>query len=300
MKLGCHVGMSGKDMLLGSAREAASYGANIFMFYTGAPQNTRRKDISELNIEPAWEYMKENGIEGLYVHAPYIINLGNTIKPSIFELAVDFLGREIDRSAACKSPLIVLHPGSHVGAGEKAGIDSVIKGLNEVLTKDTSVYIALETMSGKGSELGRSFEELAMIYEGVRYSEKLRVCFDTCHTFDAGYDVKNDFDGVIDQFDHILGKDQIAIFHINDSKNPCGTHKDRHANIGFGEIGFDALSYVVHHPDFTEVPKILETPWIKDPDNPKKSYPPYKYEIQMLKDNKFDPDVQEKILAEYR
>ncbi len=300
MKLGCHVGMSGKDMLLGSAREAASYGANIFMFYTGAPQNTRRKDISELNIEPAWEYMKENGIEGLYVHAPYIINLGNTIKPSIFELAVDFLGREIDRSAACKSPLIVLHPGSHVGAGEKAGIDSVIKGLNEVLTKDTSVYIALETMSGKGSELGRSFEELSMIYEGVRYSEKLRVCFDTCHTFDAGYDVKNDFDGVIDQFDHILGKDQIAIFHINDSKNPCGTHKDRHANIGFGEIGFDALSYVVHHPDFTEVPKILETPWIKDPDNPKKSYPPYKYEIQMLKDNKFDPDVQEKILSEYR
>ncbi len=300
MKLGCHVGMSGKEMLLGSAEEAASYGANIFMFYTGAPQNTRRKDISELNIEPAWEYMKENGIEGLYVHAPYIINLGNTIKPSIFELAVDFLGREIDRSAACKSPLIVLHPGSHVGAGEEAGIDSVIKGLNEVLSKDTSVYIALETMSGKGSELGRSFEELAKIYDGVRYSEKLRVCFDTCHTFDAGYDVKNDFDGVIDEFDHILGKDQIAIFHINDSKNPCGTHKDRHANIGFGEIGFDALSYVVHHPDFTDVPKILETPWIKDPNNPKKSYPPYKYEIQMLKENKFDPDVQEKIIAEYK
>ncbi len=298
MKLGCHVGMSGKEMLLGSAKEAASYGANIFMFYTGAPQNTRRKDISELNIEPAWDYMKKNGIEDLYVHAPYIINLGNTIKPSIFELAVDFLGREIDRSAACKSPLIVLHPGSHVGAGAEAGIDSVIKGLNEVLTKDTSVYIALETMSGKGSELGRSFEELAKIYDGVRYNEKLRVCFDTCHTFDAGYDVKNDFDGVINEFDHILGKDQIAIFHINDSKNPCGSHKDRHANIGFGEIGFDALSYVVHHPDFADVPKILETPWIKDPDNPKKSYPPYKYEIQMLRENKFDPDVQEEILVE--
>ncbi len=298
MKLGCHVGMSGKEMLLGSAKEAASYGANIFMFYTGAPQNTRRKDISELNIEPAWDYMKKNGIEDLYVHAPYIINLGNTIKPSIFELAVDFLGREIDRSAACKSPLIVLHPGSHVGAGAEAGIDSVIKGLNEVLTKDTSVYIALETMSGKGSELGRSFEELAKIYDGVRYSEKLRVCFDTCHTFDAGYDVKNDFDGVINEFDHILGKDQIAIFHINDSKNPCGSHKDRHANIGFGEIGFDALSYVVHHPDFADVPKILETPWIKDPDNPKKSYPPYKYEIQMLRENKFDPDVQEEVLSE--
>ncbi len=298
MKLGCHVGMSGKEMLLGSAKEAASYGANIFMFYTGAPQNTRRKDISELNIEPAWAYMKENGIEGLYVHAPYIINLGNTIKPSIFELAVDFLGREIDRSAACKSPLIVLHPGSHVGAGANAGIDSVIMGLNEVLTKDTSVYIALETMSGKGSELGCSFEELAKIYDGVKYNEKLRVCFDTCHTFDAGYDVKNDFDGVIDQFDHILGKDQIAIFHINDSKNPCGSHKDRHANIGFGEIGFDALSYVVHHPDFPEIPKILETPWIKDPDNPKKSYPPYKHELEMLRENKFDPDMQEEVLSE--
>ncbi len=299
MKLGSHVGMRGKEMLLGSAEEAASYGDNIFMFYTGAPQNTKRKDISELNIDPAWAYMKEHGIEELYVHAPYIINLANTVKPYIYELAVDFLGREIDRSAACKSPLIVLHPGSHVGAGEEAGIEQIINGLNEVLRADTSVLIALETMSGKGSELGCTFEQLAKIYDGVKYNEKLRVCFDTCHTFDSGYDVKNDFDGVIDKFDHILGKDQIAIFHINDSKNACGTHKDRHANIGFGEIGFSALSYVVHHPDFEEIPKILETPWIKDPDDPNKTYPPYKYEIQMLKDDKFDPDMEKKVIEEY-
>ncbi len=299
MKLGSHVGMSGKEMLLGSAKEAASYGADIFMFYTGAPQNTRRKDISELMIDPAWDFMRANGIEDLVVHAPYIINLANTVKPSIYELAVDFLGKEIDRSAACKSHVIVLHPGSHVGAGADAGIAQIIKGLNEVLTRDTNVSIALETMAGKGGELGRSFEELARIYDGVTYNEKLRVCFDTCHTFDAGYDVKNDFDGVIDKFDHILGKDQIAVFHINDSKNPCGSHKDRHANLGFGEIGFDALSYVVHHPDFEDIPKIMETPWIPDPDNPKKSYPPYKYEIQMLRDDKFDPHVQEKIIREY-
>lgn len=297
LKLGSHVGMSGKDMLLGSAKEAVSYGADTFMFYTGAPQNTRRKDISELNIEPAWDYMKEHGIDEIIVHAPYIINLGNTIKPETYELAVEFLQLEIARSEACKSHVLILHPGSHVGAGVDAGINQVIKGLNEVLTRDTHLCIALETMAGKGSELGRSFEELARIYDGVAYNDKLRVCFDTCHTHDSGYDIIHDFDGVIGQFDKILGKDQIALFHINDSKNICGASKDRHANLGFGEIGFDALSYIVHHPDFADIPKILETPYIPSPTKEKKSYAPYKYEIAMLRQDQFDPEVQEKIIA---
>lgn len=186
LKLGSHVGMSGKDMLLGSAKEAVSYGADTFMFYTGAPQNTKRKDISELNIEPAWDYMKGHGIDEIIVHAPYIINLGNTIKPETYELAVEFLQLEIARSEACKSHVLILHPGSHVGAGVDTGINQVIKGLNEVLTRDTHLCIALETMAGKGSELGRSFEELARIYDGVAYNDKLRVCFDTCHTYDSG------------------------------------------------------------------------------------------------------------------
>ena len=298
MKIGSHVGMSGKEMLLGSAKEAVSYGANTFMFYTGAPQNTRRKAISELNIDPAWDYMKANGIEEILVHAPYIINLGNAAKAETFELAVSFLKLEIERTEACKSKTLILHPGSHVGEGVDIGINQIIKGLNEVLSKDTNVNIALETMSGKGSELGRNFEELARIYDGVIHNDKLRVCFDTCHTHDSGYDIIHDFDGVIERFDKILGKDQIALFHINDSKNVCGASKDRHANLGFGEIGFDALSYIVHHPDFKDIPKILETPWISSPTKDKKSYAPYKYEIEMLKKKAFDADVQNKIISE--
>lgn len=298
MKIGSHVGMSGKDMLLGSAKEAVSYGANTFMFYTGAPQNTRRKDISELNIDAAWAYMKDHGIDEILVHAPYIINLGNAVKPETYELAVTFLQKEIERTLSCKSKVLILHPGAHVGEGADIGIQQIVKGLNEVLTKDTGLYIALETMAGKGSETGRAFEELARIYDGVAYNDKLRVCFDTCHTHDSGYDIIHDFDGVISQFDKLLGKDQIAVFHVNDSKNLCGAKKDRHANIGFGEIGFDALSYIVHHPDFAKIPKILETPYIPSPTKAKKSYPPYRHEIAMLLENKFDPAMPEKIIAE--
>lgn len=285
IKLGSHVGMSGKDMFLGSAKEAASYGANCFMVYTGAPQNTKRRDISELNIEAGWEYMREHGINEIIVHAPYIINLANTIKPETYKLAVDFLEMELERSTAMRSKYMVLHPGSHVDAGVDAGTESIIKGLNEVLTADTECMVALETMAGKGSEIGRSFEELARIYDGVKYNDKLRVCFDTCHTNDAGYDIKNDFDGVIGEFDRIIGKDQIVCFHINDSKNPLGAHKDRHENIGEGTIGFEALHYIVHHPDFLDVIKILETPYLDNPDNPKVKLAPYAAEIERLLNN---------------
>ena len=298
MKIGSHVSMSGKDMLLGSAKEAASYGADTFMFYTGAPQNTRRKDISELNVDAAWEYMNAHGIDGIIVHAPYIINLGNTIKPETFSLAVEFLAKEIERTISCRSHTLILHPGAHVGAGTEAGTAQIIKGLNEVLTADTDCVIALETMAGKGSEIGRTFEELARIYDGVVHNEKLRVCFDTCHTSDSGYDIIRRFDDVIREFDHILGKEQIAVFHINDSKNAPGAAKDRHENIGFGQIGFDALNYIVRHPDFENIPKILETPWIPSPDDRKKSYPPYKHEIAMLRRGVFDPGLKEKVLTD--
>lgn len=295
IKIGSHVSMSGKEMMLGSVKEAVSYGANTFMLYTGAPQNTKRKDISELNIDAAWACMRKNSIEDFVVHAPYIINLGNTIKPETFEIAVQFLDLELKRTEAMGSSLLILHPGAHVGAGVEAGIKQIVKGLNEVLTPDTKCLVALETMAGKGSEIGRTFEELAAIYDGVTHSERLRVCFDTCHTSDGGYDIINDFDGVIEQFDRILGKEQIAVFHINDSKNAPGAHKDRHANIGFGEIGFDALNAIVHHPDFLSVPKILETPYIPDKTNAKKSYPPYRYEIAMLRRSRFNEHLIEDI-----
>ena len=298
MKLGSHVSMSGRDMLLGSAKEAVSYGANTFMFYTGAPQNTRRKAISELNIGPAWEYMEAHGIEEIIVHAPYIINLGNTVKPETFSLAVEFLAKEIERTVACRSRTLILHPGAHVGAGIEAGTAQIIKGLNEVLSPDTGCFVALETMAGKGSEIGRSFEELARIYDGVKYNDKLRVCFDTCHTSDSGYDIIHGFDETMDKFNRILGKDQIAVFHINDSKNAPGAQKDRHENTGFGHIGFDALNYIVHHPDFAEIPKILESPYVPSPSVPRKSYPPYKYEIAMLREGKFNPDMKMDIIRD--
>lgn len=282
IKIGSHVGMSGKDMFLNSAREAASYGANTFMVYTGAPQNTRRREISELNIAAAHAYMKEHGIDSFVVHAPYIINLGNSVKPETFELAVEFLATECERTLAMGSNMLILHPGAHVGAGTDAGTAQIIKGLNEVLSADSRCLIALETMAGKGTEIGRNFEELAAIYDGVVHNDKLRVCFDTCHTHDAGYDIVHDFDGVIGHFDEVIGKDQIAVFHINDSKNACGASKDRHENIGKGGIGFEALHRIVHHPDFLEIPKILETPYIPDPDDAKKKNPPYREEIKRL------------------
>ena len=298
LKLGSHVGMSGKEMFLGSVKEALSYGANTFMVYTGAPQNTRRKEISELNIDAGLALAKEHGISEFIIHAPYIINLGNTEKAETFSLAVEFLAKEIERSVAMQASTIVLHPGSHVGAGEAAGIAQIVKGLNEVLTKEMPITVALETMAGKGSEVGKNFEELAAIYDGVVCNDKLRVCFDTCHTHDAGYDIIHDFDGVIDKFDRVLGKKQIAVFHINDSKNVQGAAKDRHENLGFGEIGFEALNYIVHHKEFETVPKILETPYVTVSDAVKeKTLPPYLQEIRMLKEGTFHPDLIAEIRA---
>jgi deoxyribonuclease IV len=295
LKIGSHVSMSGKDMLLASSREAVSYGANTFMVYTGAPQNTRRKKIEDLNIESGLLHMQENGIDEIIVHAPYIINIGNTENPNTFELGVNFLRSEIERTAALGSRQIVLHPGAHVGAGTEAGIKRIIEGLNEVLTEEQDVQIALETMAGKGSECGKSFEELAMIIDGVNLSDKLSVCFDTCHTHDAGYNIKEDFDGVLNEFDKIVGIDRIKVLHINDSKNDRGMRKDRHENIGFGYIGFDALSYIIHHPQLMDVPKILETPFVGEDKNNKKA--PYKHEIDMLKSKEFDSNLLDKILG---
>lgn len=296
IKIGSHVGMSGKDMFLGSVKEALSYNANTFMVYTGAPQNTRRKDLSDLKIPEAKALMAEHGINDFIVHAPYIINLGNTVKSEVFELATEFLALELERTAAMGSTTLVLHPGSHVGEGAEKGLAQIIKGINEVLTKDTPVNIALETMAGKGSEIGRTFEELAAIYDGVIYNDKLRVCFDTCHTNDSGYDLVKDYEGVMEQFDRILGKGQIAAFHINDSKNPLGAAKDRHENFGFGNIGFDTLYKIVMDENFKDIPKILESPYIPHPNDKKKSYAPYKHEIEMIRNGIFNPNLKEEIL----
>ncbi|MBS4217133.1 deoxyribonuclease IV [Bacillus sp. FJAT-49711] len=295
LKIGSHVSMSGKKMLLASSEEAVSYGANTFMVYTGAPQNTRRKKIEDLNIEAGQLHMKENGIDEIIVHAPYIINIGNAVNPATFELGVDFLRSEIERTAAIGSRQIVLHPGAHVGEGPEIGIKKIIEGLNEVLTAEQEVQIALETMAGKGSECGRTFEELAEIINGVHHNDKLSICFDTCHTHDAGYDIVNNFDGVLEEFDKIVGIDRIKVLHINDSKNECGAKKDRHENIGFGHIGFSALNYIINHPQLMHVPKILETPYVGEDKNNKKA--PYKHEIDMIKSGLFNEQIREEIMG---
>ncbi|WP_409289314.1 deoxyribonuclease IV [Peribacillus sp. SCS-37] len=296
LKIGSHVSMSGKDMLLAASAEAVSYGANTFMIYTGAPQNTRRKKIEDLNIEEGRRHMELNGISDIIVHAPYIINIGNSQNPDTFELGVRFLRSEIERTEALGAGQIVLHPGAHVGAGTEEGIKKIIEGLNEVLVPEQKVQIALETMAGKGSECGKNFEELAMIMDGVNLSDKLSVCFDTCHTHDAGYNIVEDFDGVLEEFDRIIGIERLKVLHINDSKNEVGMRKDRHENIGFGRIGFQALNYIVHHPQLMDVPKILETPFIGEDKKNKKA--PYKLEIEMFRNKEFNENLLDLALSQ--
>lgn len=292
MKLGSHVSMSGKDMLLGSVEEAVSYGANAFMIYTGAPQTTRRKAIDALNIDAGLAALNAHDIDvnDVVVHAPYIMNLANP-DPEKRAFAVRFLTEEMVRSAAIGAPQIVLHPGAHVGEGPEAGMAFIIDGLNQVIenTKALTIKIALETMAGKGTEIGRSFEELATIINGVKDSSRLSVCFDTCHTHDAGYDLVHDLEGVLKTFDDLIGLSRISVLHINDSQNPKGAQKDRHANIGFGHIGYDTLLNVINHPAFKDIPKILETPYVtKDDASKEKVFAPYKHEIAMLKAGVFN------------
>lgn len=282
MLLGSHVGMSGKEMFLGSVKEALSYNATTFMVYTGAPQNSKRRPLEELLIPEAKELMAEKGLEKFIVHAPYIINLGNSVNPDIFNLGKEMLKSELNRAYAMGSEIMVLHPGSAVGAESEVGIAKIIEGLDEVIKDTEHGLIALETMAGKGSELGRSIDEMKAIFDGVKDNSRLRLCIDTCHLNDAGYDVVNNFDGILAAIEEKIGKGKIACAHINDSMNPLGAHKDRHANIGKGEIGLEALRYVVHHPALADIPKCLETPYIKDENDPKKSYAPYKEEIILL------------------
>lgn len=282
MKIGSHVSI--KDGLLGAAKEALSYGANTFMIYTGAPQNTRRSPLEKMKIEEGHEFMKAHNIIDFVVHAPYIINLAS-YKENIFQLATDFLTTEIERTTAMGSNYLVLHPGAYTDKNLEYGIDRIVEGLNMVLTLDTKPTICLETMAGKGTEIGRTFEELAQIIEKVELKDKLGVCFDTCHTHDSGYDIINNFDQVMEEFDSVIGLDRLKVFHINGSLNPMGASKDRHANIGALDdnprgkdyIGAEAMKYIVNHTAAKDLPIILETPWLDAKTNL------YKEEIAFLR-----------------
>ena len=279
--IGSHVNMSAPKMLLGSVEQAISYNANTFMFYTGAPQNSARKPVEQLKVEEARKLMEENNIDikKVVVHAPYIINLANAKDDGIYELSKKVLSDEISRTAYIGCKYIVLHPGSHLGLGVEVGLSRIIDGLNEVFSKDESdVVVLLETMAGKGNEVGASFEQIAYIIENIEKKEKIGVCFDTCHTHDSGYDLINDLGGVVDEFDSIIGLDYLKVIHVNDSKNIRGASKDRHENIGKGYIGLETLKKIVHYPRFEDMIKILETPWIDDK-------APYKEEIAVLREN---------------
>lgn len=282
LKIGSHVSMSGG--LLGAAKEAYSYGANTFMIYTGAPQNTKRSPIEKLKVKEGQAFMKAYGLSDIVIHAPYIINLASC-KEDTYQLARDFLKLEIERTTALGSNYLVLHPGSFTTETLEYGIERIINALNEVLTEDTKPIICLETMAGKGSEVGRCFEELRAIIDGVKLKDKIGVCFDTCHVHDSGYDIVSNFDEVIEEFDRIIGLDRLKVFHLNGSLNVRGARKDRHANLGADEdnpkgkdhIGREALYRIVHHPAAAGKPIILETPWLDKKTNL------YKEEIDFLR-----------------
>lgn len=287
--IGSHVGFKKDSQLLGSVREALSYGANTFMFYTGAPQNTSRYPIMDGLTLEAMALMREHDFDysKVVVHAPYIINLANDKDPEKFKFSVRFLQEELERCELLGIKSIVLHPGSHVGLGVDAAISNIAKGLNMILgTHD--VTILLETMAGKGTEVGSSLEEIKRIVDLVDDKEHIGVCLDTCHLNDAGYDMGK-FDDFLDQFDSLIGLDKIGCVHINDSKNVLGAHKDRHENIGFGTIGFDNLISVIYNNRLENIPKILETPYVD------REFAPYKYEIEMIRNKKFDSDLIKKI-----
>ena len=289
--IGCHVSFDKDKQLVKSTEEAISYGANTFMFYTGAPQNTNRSKIVQEKTEEAHQLMRQHHIDPnkVIVHAPYIINLANRDN---LDFGIRFLTEELNRCSQLGISYLVLHPGSHVGQGVEQGLQNIIDGLNTVFLNDHSqVKILLESMAGKGSELGKNFQELKTILDGVKDNERLGVCLDTCHLNDAGYKM-DEFDQVLAEFDQIIGIDKIGCIHINDSKNPIGAHKDRHENIGFGTIPFEHLLHIIYHPQLENIPKILETPYVD------REFPPYREEIVMIKERKFDPELLDKIRKE--
>ena len=288
--IGSHVSFNKKEQLIGSVKEALNYNANTFMFYTGAPQNTNRASIDDSITLSALELMKENNIDlkNVVVHAPYIVNPANNAN---FDFNVNFLKQEIERVESLGVTKLVLHPGSYVKLTHDEGIKNIIDTLNQVIRKDMTVKILLETMSGKGTELGTNFDDLKYIIDNIEYSKNVGICLDTCHLNDAGYDIFK-FDEILDEVDSKIGLEKVGCIHINDSKNLKSSHKDRHENIGLGTIGYDALINVIYNKRLDNVPKILETPYVTNSDESKdKIYPPYKFEIEMIKDKKFNPNL---------
>lgn len=298
--IGSHVSFKSGDQLVGSVKEAVSYGSNCFMFYTGAPQNTKRSKIDDSLTNEALKIMKENNIDikNVVVHAPYIINLANNQIKEKYDFSINFLKEEIKRVEKIGVEKLVLHPGSYTTLDIDTGINNIINALNEIITPSQKVKICFETMAGKGTEVCFKLEHLKRIFEGVKNSDKLMVCIDTCHLNDAGYDM-SDFDNFLDEFNSVIGIDKIGCVHVNDSKNIISAHKDRHENIGYGTIGFEALINIIYNKKLENIPKILETPYVDSSDGKNRAYAPYKFEINMIKNKKFNDNLYEEIRGYY-
>lgn len=285
MIIGSHVNF-GAEQLLGCARQAVSYGANTFMFYTGAPQNTVRKMIDEeLTIE-AKKYMNENGIDinNVICHAPYIINLANRENETSWNFSCSFLKQEISRISKMGVNYIVVHPGNSLKMDRSSALENIANAINLIIDNETKPMILLETMAGKGTECGINIEEIKIILDKIDLKNKVGVCLDTCHLNDSGINIAK-FLEYLEEFDKIIGLDKVKCVHLNDSKNVLGSHKDRHENIGYGTIGFDNLINIIYNKRLEQIPKILETPYIND-------LPPYKEEIEMIKNKKFNPNLK--------
>ncbi|MDD3995215.1 MAG: deoxyribonuclease IV [Bacilli bacterium] len=293
--IGSHVSFVKDKQLLGSVEEALNYGSNAFMIYTGAPQNTNRIPLNnDLNIKGKELIIKNNiDFNNIIVHAPYIINLANKKDEEFRNFTLNFLKQEIKRCEELGIYKLVLHPGSHVGLGEEVGLNNIVDGLNIVLEDNSPVKILIETMSGKGTECCYKFEHINYIMDNVKNNDRLEVCMDSCHMSDAGYDITK-FDILLDEFDKIVGLNKVSAIHINDSKNNIGDKKDRHANIGYGNLGFDNIINIIYNKRLENIPKILETPYIEN------TYPPYKFEIEMIKNKIFNPNLIETITKYYK
>lgn len=282
--IGAHVSMNQKnEYLIGALQETINYNANCFMIFIGPPLSSIRKPVENFNIEQFNTLAKQSNISlnNLIIHAPYIVNLANYTNLSSFNFSVQFLKTEVKRAEKIGINTIVLHPGSAINGTDNLALQQVAKGLNEILKTATTAKIALETMAGKGNEVGINFDQLKYIIDNVEQKDKIGVCWDTCHMHDAGYDFKNNLDNIIEEFEEKIGLDKLLVMHINDSKNIIGSRKDRHQNIGYGEIGFETLLNIIYHSKFNNIVKILETPYIgKDS--------PYKQEIMMIHQKKFN------------
>ena len=294
MVIGTH--MSIAKGIVKTAENVVKMNADTMQIFSRNPRGSNYKDPTVKEAEEFQRIRREAGFGAILAHAPYTMNLASA-KPEVYEFACTVIREDVTRMDRLGIENLVFHPGSHTGIGAEAGIQNIIAGLDQAITGKENITVLLETMSGKGTEIGWRFEELKAIRDGVSHPERIGICLDTCHVFAAGYDIVNSYEDVINEFDSVIGLEYLKVIHLNDSKNQLGSHKDRHENIGFGNVGFNALLKVLNDKRFEQIPKILETPYVSV--SKLESYPPYKEEIEMLKKQTFNENLKEEVIKNH-